>query len=170
MRFLNLILYYGFLRHLPPSNNRYFKMVRTARSLTAKRLFDYSGKDVNIEQGADFGTGKLIRVGDNSGIGVNCNIRGPLQIGNDVMMGPDVVILTGSHGFKSIDIPMRKQKGNINGVKIGDDVWIGQRVIILPGIVIGNGAILGAGSVVTKDIPDYAIVGGNPAKVIRFRN
>ena len=52
---------------------------------------------------------------------------------------------------------------------IGDDVWIGSRVIILPGVTIGKGAIVGAGVVVTKDVPEYAIVGGNPAKVIKFR-
>ncbi len=64
----------------------------------------------------------------------------------------------------------------VQGVKscepviIGDDVWIGTRVIILPGKKIGTGAILGAGAVITKDVPDYAIVGGNPAKIIKYRN
>ena len=55
-------------------------------------------------------------------------------------------------------------------VTIGNDVWIGTRVIILPGVTIGNGVIIGAGAVVTKDVPDMAIVGGCPAKIIRFRN
>ena len=55
-------------------------------------------------------------------------------------------------------------------VNIGNDVWIGARVTILPGVKIGNGAIIGAGSVVTKDVPDFAIVGGNPARVIKYRN
>jgi acetyltransferase-like isoleucine patch superfamily enzyme len=55
------------------------------------------------------------------------------------------------------------------GIKIGDDVWIGARVIILPGVSIGSGVIIGAGAVVTKDIPDWAIAVGNPARVVRYR-
>ena len=54
-------------------------------------------------------------------------------------------------------------------VTIGNDVWIGMRSIIMPGVTIGNGAVIGAGAVVTKDVPDYAIVGGVPAKVIKYR-
>lgn len=55
-------------------------------------------------------------------------------------------------------------------VTIGNDVWIGQRVMIMPGVTIGDGSIVGAASVVTKDVPDYAIVAGNPARIIRYRN
>ena len=64
---------------------------------------------------------------------------------------------------------MIAQGGTVVQVTIGDDVWIGTRAIILPGVTIGNGVIIGAGAVVTKDVPDYAIVGGVPARVIRFR-
>ena len=85
------------------------------------------------------------------------------------MMGPDVVILTNSHIFTDISLPMRCQGETVAPVYIGDDVWIGTRVIILPGVRIGNGVIIGAGAVVTKDIPDYAVVGGIPAKIIRYR-
>lgn len=59
---------------------------------------------------------------------------------------------------------------SVEPVVIGDDVWIGTRVIILPGVKIGNGVIIAAGAVVTKDIPDYAVAGGVPAKVIKYRN
>ena len=114
------------------------------------------------------GTGVII--GDGSGIGVNCSIHGPLTIGDNVMMGPDVVILTSNHNFANIDIPMSKQGFSLKPVVIGNDVWIGTRSIILPGVTVGNGVVIGAGAVVTKDIPDYAIVGGVPAGVIRFRN
>lgn len=87
------------------------------------------------------------------------------------MMGPDVVIMTNSHNFDRIDIPMNAQGSAVpQRVRIGNDVWIGTRVIILPGVTIGNGVIIGAGAVVTKNIPDMAIVGGCPAKIIRFRN
>jgi len=57
----------------------------------------------------------------------------------------------------------------VSEVIIGNDVWIGMRVIIMPGVKVGNGVVIGAGAVVTKDVPDYAIVGGVPARIIKFR-
>lgn len=84
-------------------------------------------------------------------------------------MGPDVVILTHTHNIDRVDIPMGKQGSRVARVIIGDDVWIGMRSIIMPGVKIGNGAVIGAGAVVTKDVPDYAIVGGVPAKIIKYR-
>lgn len=84
-------------------------------------------------------------------------------------MGPDVVILTHTHNIDRVDIPMGKQGSRVARVIIGDDVWIGMRSIIMPGVKIGNGAVIGAGAVVTKDVPDFAIVGGVPAKIIKFR-
>lgn len=171
IRLINLMLYYGFLRYLPPTNNRYFYFIRPIRSLVAGKCLDYAGKNINVEQDANFGNGSGIQIGDNSGIGVRCSIRGPLIIGDNVMMGPEVIVITSNHNFSRIDIPMNFQ-GSLpqKQVVIGNDVWIGTRAIILPGVKIGNGAIVGAGSIVTKDIPDYAIVGGNPARIIRFRN
>ena len=85
------------------------------------------------------------------------------------MMGPDVVILTHTHNIDRTDIPMGDQGSLVAKVTIGNDVWIGMRSIIMPGVKIGNGAVIGAGAIVTKDVPDYAIVGGVPAKVIKYR-
>ena len=100
---------------------------------------------------------------------MNCMVHGPLEIGDKVMMGPDVVILTHTHNIDRTDIPMGDQGSRVAKVTIGNDVWIGMRSIIMPGATIGNGAVIGAGAVVTKDVPDYAIIGGVPAKVIKFR-
>ena len=86
------------------------------------------------------------------------------------MMGPDVVILTHTHKIADITIPMGLQGSEVKPVTIGNDVWIGMRSIIMPGVTIGNGVVIGAGAVVTKDVPDYAVVGGVPAKIIRLRN
>lgn len=171
-RFASLIMYYGFARYLPATNNSLgvSKFIRWFRKISARNAFDYCGKNVTIERMADFGTGVGISIGNNSGLGINCNIRGPLEIGDNVMMGPDVLILTSRHNTSRVDIPMCKQ-GDLpkQKVTIGNDVWIGARVIILPGVKVGNGVIIGAGSVVTKNIPDYAVVVGAPAKIIRIR-
>ena len=86
-------------------------------------------------------------------------------------MGPDVQIYTRNHRYDRIDIPMYEQgESEIKEVKIGNDVWIGARSIILPGVTIGDGAVIAAGSIVTKDVESYAVVGGNPAKIIKYRS
>jgi maltose O-acetyltransferase len=167
-RYFCLFLYFFFARHLPASYKPYSFCSRWVRYQLCRRIFIKCGENVNIEHGADIGI--KIEIGDNSGIGVNC-IVGEAKIGKDVMMGPDVVFLSGSHRFDDVSIPMRLQ-GYIKycEIEIGDDVWIGTRAIIMPAIKIGKGAIIGAGSIITKDVPDYAIVAGNPAKIIRFRD
>lgn len=172
-RIICLIIYKLFLIWLPSTDNslKILIPIRKVRSLIAGGCFDSRGKNINVERCADFGTGKGITIGDNSGLGIHCKVRGPLEIGRDVMMGPDVMIITSTHETSNLSIPMNRQGFKTNQkVTIGNDVWIGARVIILPGVSIGNGVIIGAGAVVTKDIPDYAVVGGVPATVIKYRN
>ena len=126
------------------------------------------GKNVNIEKNAYF-TPELT-LGDYSGVGIDCEIYGPVTIGKYVMMGPEVVIYTTGHQFARVDIPMMEQGlTESRAVTIGDDVWIGKRAIIMPGVTIGNGCIIGAGAVVTKDIPPYSVAGGVPARVLKSR-
>ena len=92
-------------------------------------------------------------------------------IGRDVMMGPYVMMLSGSHNFERLDIPMREQGApDRRAIIIGDDVWIGAKTIILPGVCVGSHSIIGAGSVVTKDVAPYSIIGGSPAKLIKMRS
>lgn len=161
--------YYGFAKHLPASTSPKTYWARSIRRVICHSLFDYCGKNVNIEQGARFATGFRIRIGSGSGLGVNASVHGPLCIGENVMMGPDVTILSQTHIIDRVDIPMGQQGMREAEVIIGNDVWIGMRVVIMPGVKVGNGVVIGAGAVVTKDIPDYAIVGGVPAKIIKFR-
>lgn len=92
---------------------------------------------------------------------------GGIIIGNNVMIASNVVITSLTHDYNSTNMrfsPIIKKK-----VIIGDDVWIGAGAIILPGINIGKGAVVGAGAVVTSDVPEFAIVIGNPAKVLKIR-
>jgi maltose O-acetyltransferase len=170
MKILRLFAYYCFARHLPASDSRFGRWARPLRRWTTKALFKYAGKNINIEKGVYFGDGSQIEIGDNSGIGVNCQVCGPVIIGNNVMMGPEVIILTINHKYDRLDISMLEQGHQPpEPVIIADDVWIGTRAIILPGISIGRGAIIGAAAVVTKNVPEYAIVCGNPAKVVKYR-
>ena len=138
------------------------------RSFFGKRIMKSYGYNVNIEHGATFS--KKTVIGNNSGIGVNCKLQGEVIIGDNVMMGQDVLIFTSNHSFERTDIPMEEQGyQREKPVVIGNDVWIGARVIVLPGVTIGDGCIIGAGSVVTKDAPPYTIIGGNPARVLKER-
>ena len=159
---------YAIVKNMPLSDSRVNFGSKKLRALCGKLILNHCGTNVNIEKGAQFSS--EISLGDNSGIGVNALVSSYVTIGKDVMMGPDCIILTSNHGFERKDIPMWKQSSSEpRPVVIGDDVWIGARVIILPGVHVGNGSVIGAGSVVTKDVEPGSIVGGNPAKLIRMR-
>lgn len=161
--------YVVFAKHLPVSYQPFGKAAKFLRSLCGKLILRECGKHVNIERGAVFSS--CVSLGDNSGIGIHASLTGSVIIGKNVMMGPYCTMYSRNHAFDQCDIPMCEQGFQPEEpIAIGDDVWIGGHVIILPGVHIGQGAVIGAGAVVTKDIPDYAIVGGNPAKIIRFRN
>ncbi len=119
---------------------------------------------------AFFHSGRNISIGDDSSIGERARVLGKITIGKGVMMGEEVIIMTQNHKFDRTDIPMCQQGfQKEEPVIIEDDVWIGARVLILPGVKVGKGSILAAGAVVTKDVPEYTIVGGNPARVIKMR-
>jgi len=114
--------------------------------------------------------GRRVSLGDNSNVGQGCRLLGDITIGNNVMMGPEIIILSSNHAFTDTSRPMIEQGQDPDEpVHISDDVWIGTRAIILPGIHVGSHSVIGAGSVVTRDVDEWAIVGGNPAKVIGHR-
>jgi len=173
MKNIYLFLYYGFVRYLPKSTTPVIgKIALKMRRLLCQDIFSYCGKKLVVENNVYFGNGKDIIVGDEVGFGTNFKIQNrTLTIGNNLMMAEDVLFLGGGHQFDRLDIPMGHQLSEPKTpLVIEDDVWIGARVLILPGCKhIGKGVIVGAGSVVTHDIPDYAIVGGNPAKIIKYR-
>lgn len=171
MRNFSLILYYIFLTRLPHSTVPLVGLkCERFKEFFIKRIFKKCGSNVNVSKGARFGNGKLIEIGNNSSIGMNCKVPNDIIIGEDVMMGPNVTIYGSSHIFERIDIPMRKQgMKKYQAVIIEDDVWIGSHVIIMPGLTIKKGTIIGAGTIVTKNFPSYSIVVGNPGKLIKSR-
>ena len=169
-RYAAAIVYWGFARHLPWSPRPGGRVARRLRGALAARMLDACGRDVNVEHGAWFGSGRGIELGDRSDIGMDCLVIGPLRIGRDVMMGPRCTILASRHATGRVDLPMNQQ-GFLpdRAVVIEDDVWLGANVTVLPGRVIGTGSIVGAGSVVTRDVPPWSVVGGNPARVLGTR-
>jgi acetyltransferase-like isoleucine patch superfamily enzyme len=92
-----------------------------------------------------------------------------VEIGEDVMFAPRCYVLDIDHAYSNKEIPISKQGYKTSPVKIGDGVWLGTQVVVTRGVVIGEGAIVAANSVVTKDIPPYTIAAGIPAKVIKKR-
>lgn len=170
IRKLYLGLYYMIGKKMPESDSFISFGAKGFRRFLCRHIFDRAGENCNIEKGVFFGNGKGIKIGDRSGIGLGARIQGPLTIGANVMMGPECIIYTKNHETSRTDIPMIDQGVTApREVIIEEDVWIGARVIILPGVRIGKGSILAAGSVITKDVEPYSIVGGVPGKVIKSR-
>lgn len=172
MRFkktIGYLLYALFSKHMPSSNNRVFgKVGRFFRRVNLSLFCDHVGKNVNFDK--NISLSHRLRIGDNSGIGRNSSLQGNVTIGKNVMIGPDLYVFTTNHMHENCALPMIEQGfEEEKPVVINDDVWIGARVIILGGIHVGKGSIIGAGSVVTKDVPPFAIVGGNPAKILKMR-
>lgn len=114
--------------------------------------------------------GSEVEVGRNVHFnGIRCYGRGRITIGDNFHSAVGLRILTQSHNYNGEALPYDRTVV-IKNVSIGDNVWIGMDVLILPGVEIGEGAIIQAGAVVSKSIPALAIAGGNPAQVIRFRD
>lgn len=167
---LLIALYQCVVRWLPPSTAPLGRLWRAIRAAVVRPMLASSGRGINVEYGAFFGTGGDIRLGDRSGIGVNARLHGPVTIGADVMMGPEVLIYALAHETRDPNRPMIDQGFTPpSEVVIEDDVWIGARATILPGVRIGAGCVIGAGAVVAKDVPPRSVAVGNPATVVRER-
>ena len=160
------LLYLVFGSWLPES--RHLGIAKRVRNFFGRKVMLECDASSNIERYAIFG--KQCSIGKGSSIGVKCELYGLVEIGKDVMMGPEVVVYTSGHEHSRTDIPMIEQGStHEKKVVIKDDCWIGRRVIIMPGVTIEKGCIIGAGAVVTRNTEPYGVYGGVPAKRIKDR-
>lgn len=151
------------------------RAIRRAKMSSMRGLFEGHGKDFWFDPDGVYSY-RNITVGSNVSFGLGCVVvaaESKVRIGSHVMFGPNVTLVGGGHNIDLVGLPMaqvRKKSGKEDlGVIIEDDVWIGTGAIVLRGVIVGRGAVVAAGSIVTKSVPPYSIVGGNPARVLRFR-
>ena len=168
MRKVLFLIYLLFFKNTPEDYRPYSIFFPWMRQFLVKNYLKKCGKKPRVKQGAEISLNAT--VGDYSELGTRCMIQSNVHIGSNVIMGPDIKIYSRNHKFDRWDIPIKDQGKNYFETYVGDDVWIGANVIITAGCNIGNHAILAAGSVITKDVPDHAIMGGVPAKLIKYRD
>ena len=131
-----------------------------------RELFGSVGRNPFVGDNFHCDFGKNIHVGDNFHADYNCTMLdlAEIRIGNNCLIGPDVGIYTAGHRLEP-----EGRTADVYGlpitITIGNDVWIGGHSTILPGVTIGDGAVVAAGSIVTKDVPPHSLVAGNPAKI-----
>lgn len=160
--------YYAFASRLPNSNVPFGKSFSNIRSFLLMYFIKSAGSDLTIESNVFFGDGRDIEIGSHVQINEDCWIRN-VRIGNYCMIAPRVMILNYGHNTSGKEPMIFQGIREYEQTKIEENVWIGASAIIMPGLRIGTGAIIGAGSVVTKNVEPNTIVGGNPAKVIKTR-
>jgi maltose O-acetyltransferase len=166
------ILYTMIGKHLPVAHC-FIKPIglfsKKFREFCGRMILEECGRNVNIYPKAEFSS--KVKLGENSDIGYAARINGTCIIEKDVIMGPEVLIYTVNHASSRTDVAIKYQGlTEEKPVIIGEGSWICARAIILPGVCIGKNVIVAAGAVVSKSVPDYAIVAGNPAVVVKQRN
>ncbi len=129
------------------------------------------GKASTIEDFATINNGAgPLYIGEHTRIGISCTLIGPVTIGNDVMLAQNIVLSGLNHSYEDISKPISLQKQSTSMITIGDEVWIGANVVIVAGVTVGKHSVIAAGSVVTKDVPPFSVVAGNPAKILKAYN
>lgn len=169
MKILGLLLYYTLGVALPDLVFPGGRIYNAIRCLLLKMCLAQFGEQNEFGGGVYIGKGDDVQIGNKCQINRECRLVN-VRIGNCAMIAPEVVFIPKMHQSHSLDIPMIDQ-GCIEYPQtvVDDDVWIGHRAVIMPGIHIGKGSIVGAGAVVTKDVPNYSVVAGVPARIIRSR-
>lgn len=115
------------------------------------------------------GVGDVI-IGFGTRIGMSNVIIGPVKIGNNVIFAQNIVLSGLNHGYEDINTPPRLQKVTVNPIIVEDDVWVGANAMVAAGVTIGKHSVIAGGSVVTKNVPPFSVVAGNPAKLLKQYN
>lgn len=145
-----------------------YNLYRKYYSMRAKATLGSYGADLFVNYPCQFN--KSVFVGNHCNFnGMKIGGRGIVRIGDYFHSGSDCLIISENHNYEGEKIPYDDTYVAKN-ITIGDFVWFGDRVLVVGNVTIGEGAIIAAGSVVCKDVPPLAIVGGNPAKVIKYRD
>jgi acetyltransferase-like isoleucine patch superfamily enzyme len=151
---------------------------RCFNEIIVRKKMGRIGKNFDIRPNVNLGGTKNIFIGDNICLRHECSLHASnstdkeiatITIEDDVLFGPYVLITVSSHIYDSVDVPIMEQGLILKDVRIKKGAWLGARCIILPGVTVGEGAIVGAGAVVTRDVPDYAIAVGVPARILKMR-
>lgn len=108
-----------------------------------------------------------VTIGARTRVGLSNTVIGPVRIGNDVRLAQNVVLSGLNHNYQELSEPIHSQGVSTVPIIIEDESWIGANAVIVPGVTVGRHSIVAAGSVVTKNVPAYSVVGGNPARVIK---
>jgi maltose O-acetyltransferase len=161
-------IYIAFFRFTPEDYRPYGLFFPWIRRKLAEFFLLECGKNIRVKHNADISLN--VKIGDYSELGQHSLIHADVTIGNYVIMGPNVKIYTRNHNFSDLSVPIALQGKSSQPTFVGNDVWIGANVVITAGVTVGDHAIIAAGSIVTKSVPKFAIVGGNPAKLIKYRN
>ncbi len=161
--------FFKVISSFPGSSKRaFFNRLRVA---VLRKLALGVGKRCLIRSGVVVNRPENFFIGSDSGLGTGSLIscEGQVKLGSRVLMGADVIIYTSNHVWSVENGTYFGQGLDVKPVTIGDDVWLGARSVILPGVAIGDGATIAAGAVVTKDVPPLAVVGGVPAIIIKYK-
>jgi maltose O-acetyltransferase len=165
--------WYGLFRFIHRlSNWRRWDVVKRLRGYYYRQLLARAGENLSISDGVRINNPQMVSVGNNCYLGAGVQFypwNERLTIGDNVLIAAGVRMITRKHGFADVEIPMSEQGYTNAPIVIENDVWIGFQAIILPGVTVGQGSIVGAGAVVSRDVEPYSIVGGVPARLIRKR-
>lgn len=111
-----------------------------------------------------------VYIGHRTLVGLSSVVIGPVTIGNDVMLAQNAVLSGLNHGYKDVHVPIKDQEVSTQKITVKDGAWIGANAVITAGVTIGKNSVVAGGSVVVKDVPDYCVVAGNPAKIVKKYN
>lgn len=162
------LIYLVLFKNTPEDYRPYSLFFPKIRQILVSNYLKSCGRDLRVKTGAEISPNSS--VGNHSELGTRSMIQANVTIGDHVIMGPDIKIYSRNHRAERLDVPIQQQGKHYLSTQIGNDVWIGANVIITAGVTVGNHCIVAAGAVVTKDVPDFAVVGGVPAKILKMRN